>query len=175
MYVLIMSRRGITIGVFTHEDKNAAKREAERIDGAVLTWMNFLSHEGAHSNHDGERSYEVHKATEVSRNQPALRCDDLNFANLGDRIEVASQDEGTITPGSAEEGIAAIKTLFEDPLYDDNPGDLVAQIEEVLSSLHPVSRNQPALRCDDPNCTNLGERVDQPHRHTPYVPPGATY
>lgn len=41
-------------------------------------------------------------------------------------------------PGSADEGIAMIKALFEDPLYHDNPDDLIAQIVEVLSGIHPV-------------------------------------
>lgn len=68
MWVLIVTRRGVTIGVFTSEAgaTNRLKRKAEQIDGAVLSWHNFISHLGAHSNHDDERTYEIHKAEPVS-------------------------------------------------------------------------------------------------------------
>lgn len=65
MYVLIVTRRGIVIGVFEGNNQYRLKMHAERLDGVALTWQDYLSHVGAHSRHDEERTYTVHLATHV--------------------------------------------------------------------------------------------------------------
>jgi hypothetical protein len=61
MNVLIVTRKGDTEVVVTSEDREKLKAYADFSDGAgSLTWQTFWAGvEGAHSENDGEKSYEI--------------------------------------------------------------------------------------------------------------------
>lgn len=66
MHALIVTRRGVTVGVFTSPGAKPLRHKAEQINGAALTWQNYVSHIGARSGHDDELTFAVHPAQEVS-------------------------------------------------------------------------------------------------------------
>jgi hypothetical protein len=61
-HVLIVTRRGVVVGVSVSANQHLVRREAERIEGSAITWQNYVSHIGAHSRRDVELTYTIHKA-----------------------------------------------------------------------------------------------------------------